>query len=90
LSAPARSTEHLRWLPAKSNRCATSAACLGRSPKVAAETAAERKFLTTWMEESYRARAVCDGVRQRLYVVDSRADRNMAVSSESVWKSLPE
>jgi len=40
LSAPARSTEHLRWLPAKSNRCATSAACLGRSPKVAAETAA--------------------------------------------------
>ena len=46
LSAPARSTEHLRWLPAKSNRCAASAACLGRSPKVAAETAAEGKFLT--------------------------------------------
>jgi len=22
LSAPARSSEHLRWLPAKSNRCA--------------------------------------------------------------------
>jgi len=46
LSAPARSSEHLRWLPAKSNRCAASAACLGRSPKVAAETAAEGKFLT--------------------------------------------
>jgi len=46
LSAPARSTEHLRWLPAKSSRCATSAASLGRSPKVAAETAAEGKLLT--------------------------------------------
>ena len=35
LSASARSTKHMCWLPAKSNRCA-SAACLGRSPKVVA------------------------------------------------------
>jgi len=40
LSAPARSTEHLCWLPA---RCA-SAACYGRSPKVAARNTCERKI----------------------------------------------
>jgi len=43
LSAPARSTEHMRWLPAKSNRCAASAACLGRSPKVAARNSCGTK-----------------------------------------------
>jgi len=33
LSASARSTEHLCWLPAKSNTCA-SVTCLGRLPKI--------------------------------------------------------
>ena len=43
LSAPARSNEHLCWLPA---RCA-SAACLGRSPKVAAWNSCGRKISDT-------------------------------------------
>ena len=56
LSAPARSTEHLRWLHAKSNRCATSAARPGRPPKVAAETAAEGKFLTVAITDVLKCR----------------------------------
>jgi len=59
LSAPARSTEHLRWLPAKSNRCAASAACLGRSPKVAARNSCGRKISDTGAHPKVKTNRVC-------------------------------
>ena len=46
LSASARSTEHLCWLPAKSNICAT-ATRLGCSPKVIVQNVAKGQFLTS-------------------------------------------
>jgi len=74
LSAPARSSEHLRWLPAKSNRCAVSAACLGRSPKVAAETAAEGKFLTELQEWQV-------SMRRLILPVTNCSDQSMAATT---------
>jgi len=51
--ASERSTEHLCWLPAKSNRCA-SAACPGRLPKVIVRNAAKGKFLTVSKLDSWK------------------------------------